>query len=527
MDYQPTQKKNEKYSKKVTHEDGYLPSRPSSGRNSVACSDAGPEFRSVSMIAGNASLKNFRNQPLKGPMDIDKGYGFQELKSIEGYGLQKHSEYRDIPNLKQKAMTNPMEIESNRQINPNEIPNPPKFRPILPKRTWENPKLKPIPNYYPLESSNRVLNEHEFELSEVTSNLSEAFRVLGIQTKYFESPAGAALLTPELVEIYLYLWKKGNGQICIEVQRRRGDSVTFYRYARQILEAASGDFDVSEYTDFSSSHYLRAAEKLLKTEMTNSSKEREESLMSIELAANLLQKERLDARILGMESLCILTDPRKTCLNTAILVSRAVILGRHSGEDHYACRLIHEFVLNIVQKRCMSDEDSLLEDMIVDYDSDDDEDYFMEDEERDAQKPSEYFETVQTCINHGLRILSNAWEVLTTFESLETEPEKTSTGQLSSSATLVDTFREISYAITHEDILTTLLMEVFRAESKAHNACLAGKCLKIMCQSSITARASTKNLHGLQYAAHAEEIGKVTNARLQEVFGELRQILER
>jgi len=447
------------------------------------------------------------------------------------------SEYRDLPFLKENDIKiAPVPLFKGNISNPfigNIVPTKitqPEFRPIRVKGTWENPTLRPIPSYYPLESSNRVLNEHEFGISEVTSNLSEAFRVLGIQTKYFESPAGAALLTPELVEIYLYLWKTGNGKkICIEVQRRRGDSVTFYRYARHILEAASGDFDASEYNDYSDSNYLRAAEKLLRTELTNSSKEREASIMSIELAADLLRKDRLDARILGMESLCILTDPRKTCLNTALLVSRAVILGKYCGEEHDAFPAIHEFVLNIAQKRSMSDEEALIEDMIVDYDSDDDdEDYFMDDEERDGEKPPEYCEAMHTCANHALRILCNAWEVLTTFESFEAEPEKTTTEQhLDPSSMLVEKFHEVSFSFTHEDILTTLLMEVNRAESKAHNACLAGKCLKILCSSSSAARDHTKALFGLESATRAEEIGKVMNARLQAVCGGLREVLER
>jgi len=404
----------------------------------------------------------------------------------------------------------------------------PGFRPIGfgVKSTWENPELRPIPNYYPLESSNRVLDGHEFALSEVTANLSNVFRVLGLQAKYFEKPAGAALLTPELVEMYLYLWKTGNGkQICIEIQRRRGDSVTFHRYAGQILEAASGDFDASEHVYYSNSNYLRAAEKLLRAELTNSPKDREESLMSIELAANLMRKDRLDARVLGMESLCILTDPRKTCLNTALLASRAVILGKNCGEDCDVFSVIHEFVLKILQNRCMPDEDSLIKDMIVEYDSDDEEDYFMEDEEQDPDKPQEYCEAMNTCVNHALRILSNAWEVLTTFESLEAEPEKTGIEQLSS-LMLVEKFHQVCFELTKEDILTTLLMEVNRAESKAHNACLAGKCLKIICQSSDAACERTKALSGLQTAMHAENVGKVMNARLQEVCGELRRLLE-
>lgn len=401
----------------------------------------------------------------------------------------------------------------------------PDFKPISVQETWENPQLKPIPNYYPLECSNRVLDKDDdySELDEITSNLSDAFRALSIQARYLENPAGAALLTPELVEIHLYLWKKGESQICIEVQRRGGDSVTFHRYARHILEAASGDFDIGEYRDYSDSHYLKAAEKLLRTELKKTAKELEESLLSIEFAANLLKKGRLDARILGMESLCILTDPRKTCLSTAMLVCHAIVLGNDGGGKHPSFQEIHEFVLNIVQKKCMVDEESLMADMIVDYDSDD-EDYFIdEDEERDGVPP-EYQNAMRTFVNYGLKILSNAWEVMSTFENIDKEPELSHSQPLSTEV-LVENFRRSSRELTNVDMIETLLKEVGRAETKAHNACLAGKCLKMLCSSSEIACIDTQRIFGKETAIRAELIGKATNARLEKECGELARLL--
>jgi hypothetical protein len=386
----------------------------------------------------------------------------------------------------------------------------PDFKPVSIKNSWANPQLRPVPNYYPMERSSRILYDHEHTLQDITGNLSECFRVLGIQAKYFESPAGAALLTPDQVEMYIYLWKVGNGkQVCVELQRRRGDSVTFHRYARHILESASGDFDPTEYRDYSDSHYLKSAEKLLRTELTKAPDQGQEARMAIELAAGLIKKDRLDARILGMQSLCILTDPRKTNLNTSLLASRVVLFGE--GEPMF--RHIHEFVLNVVQKRCMGDDDSLLEDMIVEYDSDDEE-YFDDDEQRDESKPPEYHDSIKTLLNYGLTILTNAWELLSTFESLDTEPENTDGNRISVDLA-VARFHQMALDLTHTDILTSLLMEIDRAEFQAHNACLAAKCLRILCQSSPEARERTKSLSGLERAFRAEQVGKATNARLE------------
>jgi len=491
--------------KKNKHDDysrspGALPPL-SSGRGASSFDAAGPQFRAM-------KIDSFKTPGIRSQYDPSSS------KPVVGVSSGKKSK-------------NPYgsSVSSYSPSEGNNKPLSPDFKPISVQQTWENPQLRPIPSYYPLECSNRVLDLDDVELDEITSNLSDAFRILSIQAKYLENPAGAALLTPELVEMHLYLWKRGDNQVCVEVQRRGGDSVTFHRYARHILEAASGDFDGGEYKDYSDSRYLKAAEKLLRTELSKSEKELEESLMAIEFAAGLLKKDRLDARMLGMESLCILTDPRKTCLSTAMLVCRAVILGNNQDEQHLSFTEIHEFVLNIVQKRFMIDEDSLKKDMIVDYDSDDEDFFNSEDQDTDGEIPPEYQNAMNNFVNYGLKILSNAWEVMTTFDSFDTEPEQTDHSQSLSIGILVDNFRQSSFNVTNEDILKTLFKEVSRAETRAHNACLAGKCLKILCSLSEHVSSDAGKIFGYETAIRAARIGKSTNARLEKECGELAQVL--
>lgn len=439
----------------------------------------------------------------------------------DAFSFEKQQPMKSISKLDTSKLRDPFPITPKTPL------VEPVFDPISIKNTWENPQIRPVPKYYPMERSSRILDLNEHSLEEITANLSASFRVLGMQVKYFEAPAGAALLTPEQVEAYLYLWKTDGGkQVCVEVQRRRGDSVTFHRYARYVLEAASGDFEVSEYKDYTDSRYLKAAEKLLRTEMAKAAQEREESLMSIELAAGLIKKDRFDARLLGMESLCILTDPRKTNLNTALLASHAVLFGAYKGEEEHEATFtsMHHFVLNVVQNKCMGDEESLLQDMVVEYDSDDEDFFDEENEERDDKKPPEYHDSMKTLTNYGLTILTNAWEVLTTFESFESEPESTDSAFSVNDA--VAQFYRIAYDFTHTDILTTLQMELHRAETKVHNACLAAKCLRILCQSCEDFRERTKVQDGIAQASRAEEIGKQTNARLERESSQLLLVLQ-
>jgi len=360
--------------------------------------------------------------------------------------------------------------------------------------------------------------------------------MLGVQTKYIESPAGAVLLTPELVEIHLYLWKSISAtttkqQIYVELQRRRGDAVIFYNYARSILNAASSSADSFEKsyhattTQNELNYRYRAEIRLFQTELTMFEDDDSvvESLRSIEIAADLLQKDRLDARILGMESLSVLTDPSKTCWNTARLTSRAVLLFG-STSDHYAFSVIQDFILNIVQNRCMPDEDSIM-DGLMEYDSDDDdEDYFTKGagEEGYRGKSCVYYDAMHTFVNYGLKIVFNALHVLTT--SFDTDKIE---NQLDNRS-IVENFLQISLKFSsrnnQQGILATLLMEVGRAEFNPHNACLAGKSLTIICQLSSTARLRIIK-EGFEIVTRAQEIGKVTNFKLQEVCGELQQVL--
>ncbi|KAI2510969.1 hypothetical protein MHU86_3441 [Fragilaria crotonensis] len=509
--------------KEETHKSiaiGNLP--PKAAKNVSQITESNPSFRSMMTSASF--------QPLSSTQYGSELRGTHHPASVETFGL-KRAEF-DLANdvaVKPSSKPSKFEIEhlSSRREIPQvfrsySVPTPaPDYKPLSIKTTWTNPKLRTIPNVYMAERSSRTLNDHEHKLEDITSNLSQCFRVLGVQARYVDAPAGVALLTPEQVEIYVYLWKTGGGkQVCVEVHRRCGDSVTFHRYARHILEAAVGDFDPDTYKDYSDFHYLKAAEKMLRTELTKVDDQAHQSRLAIELASSLIKKDRLDARVLGMESLCILTDPRKTNVNTALLASRIVLFGEGGPEF----RNIHEFVLNIVQRRCMGDEDVFLKDMVVEYDSDD-EDFFEDDELKDESKPPEYLGSIKTLLNYGLTILANSWEVLSTFESFDSEPETTH-GNLLSGDAAVGQFQSMALDFTQTDILTSLLAELGRAEKHAHNACLAAKCLRILCQASQSACQRTKALSGWECACRAEQVGEKTNVRLQRESTHLLSVLQ-
>lgn len=356
------------------------------------------------------------------------------------------------------------------------------------KKSWENPQLQPVPTFYIMEPSNRTIDHHGHTLHEITANLSECFRVLGIQVKYFESPAGASLLTHELIEMYIYLWKAGadGNQIRVELQRRQGDSVIFYHYARHILDSAAAKFDATEYKDSTDSDFLTLAEKHLRTELTEDPKYAHEALMILERVAGLIKEDGLDAKLCGMQSLCVYTNPRKTNLKKSLFISRAVLF----GEGQTNVRSMHEYVLSIVQ--------------IVQKTSGGDDESLFHGQQRDKLTHVYCQDSMNVLLNYALTIMANALELVSIFESPAVVAE---------------------FIHSKHKLIRSLLMDLDRAEFQPHNACLAAKCLRIICQSSPAARDSTNTFSGLEQAFRAEQIGKTTNARLERESSSLMKVL--
>ena len=170
----------------------------------------------------------------------------------------------------------------------------------------------------------------------------------------------------------------------VEAQRRKGDSVIYYKYCRLLLSAANGTFhippvggdttstntndndaniatnNIQKSFQASSSiieeikHEKRQQQKQIQQQQqqiqqeekdmmdkttnnnntTSFATEGEDSLLALEIAASLLKKDRMDARRLGMETLCLLTDPSKSGIQTALLASKVVLFGSiHAGHD--------------------------------------------------------------------------------------------------------------------------------------------------------------------------------------------------
>jgi len=183
--------------------------------------------------------------------------------------------------------------------------------------------------------------------------------------------------------------KPSPANIIVELQRRKGCTVTFHQYRRFLLDAAEGKFNPTSFHETdgldkpfgrdrcnqplasltragsnstsSSTSSCRpslsrpslrapsfsaddAADAIagLKTEgdvsfdsSTGSHHDSDanmndivdKALVALNIAASLIKKDRVDARRLGMESLVLLTDPLRAGIETAKIASRVVLIG--------------------------------------------------------------------------------------------------------------------------------------------------------------------------------------------------------
>eukprot|EP00523_Entomoneis_sp_CCMP467_P010035 CAMPEP_0168723358 /NCGR_PEP_ID=MMETSP0724-20121128/3074_1 /TAXON_ID=265536 /ORGANISM="Amphiprora sp., Strain CCMP467" /LENGTH=481 /DNA_ID=CAMNT_0008770063 /DNA_START=153 /DNA_END=1598 /DNA_ORIENTATION=+ len=385
---------------------------------------------------------------------------------------------------------------------------------------WAPTAPRPVPAFYPLEKSTRLV-EDETPM-EVASRLSESLRYMSVQAVYNDEAATANLYTAENVEMHMSLWMtpstaQQNG-VLVELQRRKGDSMVFHRYARRILDAAVGDIEESDLADSVDADkiYSKKVQRLLSPELKNQDhQEHENAVVALEIAHGLIMKDRMDARQLGLESLCLLTDPAKTGYMTAVLASHVVLLGSTGGveiagvtdapgnesilKDEGPFQEIRETILSLVQFSRIG-----------------------EDEEDEATSPES--ESMILLHNLALAVLANALEVVEHPERyIEDDNEDNDDVKQSprprlntqGSEKITEEFLSQSEEFSKKDLLKTLIGELGNASAKPHNATLSAKCIGSLCRASDEAKRRAKELGAKTVVATALDVGVKTHLKLE------------
>jgi len=218
-------------------------------------------------------------------------------------------------------------------------------------------------------------------------------------------------------------------------------------------------------------------------------------------------KDRMDARQLGLESLCLLTDPNKTGMTTALIASRVVLLGtaQDFGSeqeddmmfDEAPFQEIRQTILSLIQLRRIGDADEF--------------DTGLSEEE----------EHITILHNLALAVLANALDVIEnedqSDDGKEQEEEDFKPRARTSSETIYENFlTDASEATGDKEIIKTLITELGKAGDKPHNACLSAKCIGCLCRASEKARRRAKELGAKTVVQTALEVGTRTHLKLEK-----------
>ena len=347
---------------------------------------------------------------------------------------------------------------------------------------WQHPQITRLGLYHPLEVGHASVAREA--LPSVLARLRNVFRSLSLRTIYHDTPLAASCQSLEQVELRVSLWESRTdpNQVVLEVQRRCGDSVAFGGYARRILDSIGQESCQGVDRQVCLDSLWRAESCMRRIPVPPHVDPVQQAL---EVAHDLSIAERRDARQLGLESLCIMTDASKTGMPVAIPTAKCVLLGTSSdGNDQPMFRRVQERVVYLACSPAAPDAIG--------------EDYMEEDEECfDRDDPEAYL---------ALVALANAVEVL---------------AQTESDATVFTGLLNETRRVANCDLLDYLVDQVHKAASCPHRAYFGTKALVGLCQKLPHARANVP----LDVVKEAQHVGQDCHAALASEADRLYEML--
>lgn len=199
--------------------------------------------------------------------------------------------------------------------------------------TWnvKETDLEMVPVDFPLERTHREIS---CDATEVAKRISESLQRLSIDAQYDDEKCKAKCKTMECVKFRIRLYAGGdNGQpVVVECQRREGSASSFMRSCRAVLDAAEGTEASAVALKKSNAPPMMniGAMKCLQSVSIAGPSPEEESATVFAAVAKLCKSDKKDSVLLGLQSLCSLTDPLKTSPLTAVKVSKWVLLGHEN-----------------------------------------------------------------------------------------------------------------------------------------------------------------------------------------------------
>lgn len=315
-----------------------------------------------------------------------------------------------------------------------------------------------VPDYFVLERTSRFVGH--VSASVIATRISECFQKRSISVQFDdEIKSKAKCISPEFVDFRVRLFSGKDSfshGVIVEVQRRGGSSYHFHRICRAILDASKNCAST-----ILPAPALKRPVDLIKNEDIEKGAHGD-AMRALEITSDLLQKDRIDANLLGMESLEALTDPLKTSAAMALTASKSIICEAEKSE-------IRDAIASLVQFGIMSLDD---------------------DEETCAQEDR----LRKELRSRALIVLSNALRVVAQGGFLKSALRK--------QAWFVD------------QLIPILVDEIREAKRSPHDAFSATKCLNTLFSFSEEARQKAVSLGAMDIITEARDFGVLTHAFL-------------
>jgi len=188
--------------------------------------------------------------------------------------------------------------------------------------TWNIIQLPTIPDFYIKEKTSVAVMNAKPQC--VADRIVQCAKVLSADC-YYDDQKAEATLSINQMELCVQLFKVSDNtrnMVVVETRRKNGSPISFHKLARAILNAAKGNA-----ISMTSSFTAKSQTKNLIMHEENKEDNDVTVAGTIEKVESLLRKDRVDAKLLGMESLLHLTTSGSSSKNMALFTANVILNG--------------------------------------------------------------------------------------------------------------------------------------------------------------------------------------------------------
>jgi len=212
--------------------------------------------------------------------------------------------------------------------------------------TWDVVELPTIPHFYiKVKTSVAVMNTKP---QYVANRIVQCAKLLSADCDYDDQKAEATLRINQM-ELCVQLFKVSDNtrnMIVVEIRRKNGSAISFHKVARAMLNAAKG-----KAISMSSSVAPKSQAKKLIAREENKEDNDVNVAGTIERVESLLRNDRIDANLLGMESLLHLTTSGSSSKNMALFTANVILNGWKNN-------VIKDSVFSLITKSNINKDES-------------------------------------------------------------------------------------------------------------------------------------------------------------------------